>query len=41
VLAELPATTNQKIEKFRLRQRMEGALDAVWDREKAGIVLQR
>jgi crotonobetaine/carnitine-CoA ligase len=41
VLPELPATTNQKIEKFKLRQRMEGALDTVWDREKAGIVLQR
>ncbi|MDB5826690.1 MAG: AMP-binding enzyme family protein 23 [Variovorax sp.] len=40
-LSELPATTNQKIEKFKLKQRMEAALDTVWDRERAGIVLQR
>ncbi|MEO8296864.1 MAG: AMP-binding protein [Burkholderiales bacterium] len=41
VLAELPMTINQKVEKFKLKQAMETALDAVWDRERAGIVLKR
>ena len=41
LLPELPATVNQKIEKFRLKQRMEADPAAVWDREKAGIVLAR
>jgi crotonobetaine/carnitine-CoA ligase len=41
LLPELPTTTNQKIEKFKLKQDMEGALASVWDREKAGIVLKR
>jgi len=38
---QLPTTMNQKVEKFRLRQTMEAALDEVWDRERAGIVLAR
>jgi len=38
---ELPTTMNQKVEKFRLRESMEAALDDVWDRERAGIVLAR
>jgi len=41
LLPELPTTANQKIEKYKLRQAMEVHLDAVWDREKAGIVLER
>jgi len=41
VLQELPTTTNQKIEKFRLKQDMEASIDSVWDREKTGIVLKR
>lgn len=41
LLAELPTTVNQKVEKFRLKQLMEVGLDKVWDREKAGIVLKR
>lgn len=41
VLSELPTTVNHKVEKFRLKQAMETRLDAVWDREKAGIVLKR
>ncbi|VTU36497.1 Long-chain-fatty-acid--CoA ligase [Variovorax sp. PBS-H4] len=41
VLPELPTTTNQKIEKFKLKQDMEAALGSVWDREQAGIVLKR
>ena len=40
-LPELPSTTNQKIEKFKLKQAMEAGLDKVWDREKSGIVLKR
>jgi crotonobetaine/carnitine-CoA ligase len=40
-LAELPVTVNQKVEKFRLKQRIEADPTAVWDRERAGIVLAR
>ncbi len=40
-MPELPTTMNQKIEKFKLKQAMEAALDTVWDRERAGIVLAR
>jgi crotonobetaine/carnitine-CoA ligase len=40
-LPELPVTVNQKVEKFRLKQRMDADPAAVWDREKAGIVLAR
>jgi len=40
-LAELPVTMNQKIEKFRLKQRVEAGLSSTWDRERAGIVLAR
>ncbi|MCW5653801.1 AMP-binding protein [Hydrogenophaga sp.] len=41
ILPELPITVNQKVEKFRLKQGMEAALDTVWDRERSGIVLER
>ena len=37
----LPVTENQKVEKFRLKQQMEADLEAVWDREKMGVVLER
>ena len=42
-LDELPRTMTQKVEKFRLRDRAVAALanGLVWDREKAGVVLQR
>ena len=40
-LAALPVTENQKVEKFRLKEKMESELAAVWDREKAGVVLER
>ncbi len=40
-VSELPTTVNQKVEKFRLRESMEAALDEVWDRERAGILLAR
>jgi crotonobetaine/carnitine-CoA ligase len=39
--SELPTTVNQKVEKFRLRQELEGALSQAWDREAAGVVLAR
>jgi crotonobetaine/carnitine-CoA ligase len=38
---ELPTTMSQKVEKFKLRQELEGALSLAWDREAAGVVLQR
>lgn len=41
LLPELPITVNQKVEKFRLKQAMEAALDSVWDRERSGTVLER
>lgn len=37
-LPELPVSMNQKIDKFRLKQRMEAGLSSTWDRERAGIV---
>jgi crotonobetaine/carnitine-CoA ligase len=41
LLAELPVTVNQKVEKFRLKEAMEASLGSVWDRERSGIVLER
>lgn len=38
-MAELPATENGKIQKFKLRER--GVTPATWDREAAGIKVQR
>ena len=40
-VASVRLTISRKIEKFRLKQSMEARLDAVWDREKSGIVLKR
>ncbi len=37
----LPTTMSQKVEKFRLRQALEADLSIAWDREAAGVVLQR
>lgn len=39
MLAELPKTPSQKIEKHRLRS--EGVTADTWDREAAGVVIQR
>jgi crotonobetaine/carnitine-CoA ligase len=39
--AELPRTMSQKVEKYKLRQAAEARLTELWDRERAGIVLQR
>jgi crotonobetaine/carnitine-CoA ligase len=38
---DLPRTLSQKVEKYKLRQQAEAALDTWWDREAAGITLQR
>ena len=37
----MPTTMSQKVEKFRLRQELEGDLSKAWDREAAGIVVAR
>lgn len=37
----LPTTVNQKVEKFRLRQELERDLSSAWDRELAGVQVQR
>lgn len=39
VLDELPLTENGKVRKYELRER--GATDATWDREAAGVQIQR
>ena len=41
IVEEFPTTTNQKVEKFRLRKAMEDNLAGTWDREKSGIQLAR
>jgi crotonobetaine/carnitine-CoA ligase len=37
----LPTTMSQKVEKFRLRQDLEADLSKAWDREAAGVTLER
>ena len=37
----LPLTLSQKVEKYLLKKRAQESLQAMWDREKAGIVLER
>jgi crotonobetaine/carnitine-CoA ligase len=39
--ASMPTTMSQKVEKFKLRQELEGGLSQAWDREAAGVVLAR
>lgn len=41
VTEEMPATLSQKIEKYKLRQRAEANLSALWDRERAGVAVTR
>lgn len=41
VVSALPRTINQKIEKHKLRRSAEDDLSALWDRERAGIVVTR
>ncbi|MFU8864264.1 MAG: AMP-binding protein [Rhodobacterales bacterium] len=40
-LDELPKTSSEKIEKYRLRDWANANLSSLWDREKAGITLKR
>ena len=40
-LSELPKTMTQKVQKNELKAAAQARLATVWDREKAGIVLQR
>jgi crotonobetaine/carnitine-CoA ligase len=40
-LPQLPVTVNQKVEKFRLKERIEADPGSAWDRERAGVVLAR
>lgn len=41
VAESMPMTLSQKIEKYKLRREAEADLSALWDRERAGIVLAR
>ena len=41
IVAELPKTMTEKIEKYKLREAAETRLREVWDREKAGIIIKR
>ncbi len=41
VIDELPKTSSQKLEKYKLTQSARERLGELWDREKAGIVVQR
>ena len=41
ILDALPRTLSEKIEKYKLRQAAEADLDALWDRERAGIEVAR
>jgi crotonobetaine/carnitine-CoA ligase len=41
IVAELPKTMTEKVEKYKLRQAAETRLGQIWDREKAGIIIKR
>ena len=41
IVAELPKTMTEKVEKYKLKEDAESRLERVWDREKAGIVVKR
>lgn len=34
-------TLSQKIEKYKLRRQAEADLSALWDRERAGVTVER
>jgi crotonobetaine/carnitine-CoA ligase len=40
-VADFPRTANSKVEKYKLRTAAEAGLGALWDRERAGIVVTR
>ena len=41
IVAELPKTMTEKVEKYKLKSAAEERLASIWDREKAGIVVKR
>src|SRR5690606_3507719 len=41
VIDEMPITLSQKIEKYKLKARVEHDISRVWDRERASIQLER
>jgi crotonobetaine/carnitine-CoA ligase len=41
IVNALPKTMTEKVEKYKLRASAETRLSAIWDREKAGIVIKR
>ena len=41
VAKEMPMTLSQKVEKYKLRREAESDLSALWDRERAGITIER
>lgn len=41
LVSQLPRTMTEKVEKYRLRQAAESRLKQIWDREAAGIVVNR
>ena len=41
LVATLPKTMTEKVEKYKLKQSAEARLASVWDREAAGIVVKR
>lgn len=41
IVDHMPRTLSEKIEKYKLRQQAESDLSALWDRDKAGIVIDR
>jgi len=41
LVAALPRTLTEKVEKYKLRAEAEARLAQLWDREKAGIQLRR
>ena len=41
IVKEMPMTLSQKIEKYKLRRQAEADLSALWDRERAGVTVER
>ncbi len=41
IVAELPKTMTEKVEKYKLKESAEARFAQIWDREKAGIVIKR
>ena len=41
IVDELPKTLSEKVEKYKLKADAEARLVAIWDRDKAGIVVKR